>query len=100
LRTAEILRQKEEMALQRDNVEQALLVLKATKDQLVQREKMASLGELTSGIAHEIKNPLNFVNNFAEVTGELVKEMNDQIEKGDIPDVKNIAAVLDTVEGD
>ncbi|MDQ3681540.1 MAG: ATP-binding protein, partial [Bacteroidota bacterium] len=92
LRTAEILRQKEETALQRDNVEQALLVLKATKDQLVQREKMASLGELTSGIAHEIKNPLNFVNNFAEVTSELVKEMNDQIEKGDITDAKNIAA--------
>lgn len=58
---------------------------------MVQREKMASLGELTSGIAHEIKNPLNFVNNFAEVTGELIKEMNDQLDKGNTSEVKSLA---------
>jgi C4-dicarboxylate-specific signal transduction histidine kinase len=91
LRTAEVVQQKEEIAIQRDNLAQTLLELKAIQDQLVQHEKMASLGELTAGIAHEIKNPLNFVNNFAEVTGELLKEMNDQLEMGHTTDVKNIA---------
>ncbi|MBN8822759.1 MULTISPECIES: ATP-binding protein [unclassified Spirosoma] len=55
--------------------------LKTTQDQLVQREKLASLGELTAGIAHEIQNPLNFVNNFAEVSVELVEELNEEREK-------------------
>ncbi|MFN2439307.1 MAG: triple tyrosine motif-containing protein, partial [Chitinophagaceae bacterium] len=92
LRTAQVVEQKEEIASQRDNLEQTLLELKTTQDQLVQREKMASLGELTAGIAHEIKNPMNFVNNFAEVTAELVKEMNEQLEKGDISQAKTLAA--------
>ena len=91
LRTAEVVQQKEEIAIQRDNLAQTLLELKSIQDQLIQREKMASLGELTSGIAHEIKNPLNFVTNFAEVTRELLKEMNDQLDKGHISDVKIIA---------
>ncbi|TAE27357.1 MAG: hypothetical protein EAZ91_16350 [Cytophagales bacterium] len=59
-------------------LQQSLNDLKATQQQLVQSEKMASLGELTAGIAHEIQNPLNFVNNFAEVSGELIKEIEDE----------------------
>ena len=65
--------------------------LKATQSQLVQSEKMASLGELTAGIAHEIQNPLNFVNNFSEVNKELLAEMKEELEKGNLEDVKAIA---------
>jgi len=83
-RTAELTRQKEEL-------QQTLEELKSTQAQLIQSEKMASLGELTAGIAHEIQNPLNFVNNFSEVNTELIAEMKAEIDKGNIDEVKAIA---------
>ena len=67
----------EELLQQKNNLQVALSDLKASQLQLVQKEKMASLGEIASGIAHEIQNPLNFVNNFAEINAELVSEIKD-----------------------
>ena len=72
-------------------LKQSLDELKSTQSQLIQSEKMASLGELTAGIAHEIQNPLNFVNNFSEVSAELIKEMVDEVDKGNTEEVKAIA---------
>ncbi|HEY6435567.1 MAG TPA: histidine kinase dimerization/phospho-acceptor domain-containing protein, partial [Ignavibacteriaceae bacterium] len=72
-------------------LKQSLEHLKSTQAQLIQSEKMASLGELTAGIAHEIQNPLNFVNNFSDVSTELVNEMNTEIDKGNLKDAKEIA---------
>ncbi|MFZ4544060.1 MAG: two-component regulator propeller domain-containing protein [Saprospiraceae bacterium] len=66
---------------QAKEIEKAYLDLKSTQAQLVQSEKMASLGELTAGIAHEIQNPLNFVNNFSELSVELAKELQEEIKK-------------------
>jgi two-component system, NtrC family, sensor kinase len=73
-------------------LEATLANLKTTQAQLIQSEKMASLGELTAGIAHEIQNPLNFVNNFSEVSNELIDEMNGELDKGDIDEAKAISA--------
>ena len=56
--------------------------LRTAQDRLVQTEKLASLGQLTAGIAHEIKNPLNFVNNFSALSAELIDELNDVLEAG------------------
>jgi two-component system NtrC family sensor kinase len=86
-----LLKQKEEIELQKDNVEKTLGELKSTQAQLIQSEKMASLGELTAGIAHEIQNPLNFVNNFSEVNKELIGEMREEIAKKNFEEVDQIA---------
>ena len=86
-RTAELTNQKNEL-------EKALTQLQATQQQLIQSEKLASLGELTAGIAHEIQNPLNFVNNFSEVSIELIDEMEEELEKGDKEEAAAIAADL------
>ena len=83
-RTAELTKQKDEL-------QEALKLLQATQAQLVQQEKLASLGELTAGIAHEIQNPLNFVNNFSEVSMELLDEMVAELDKGDTEEVIALA---------
>jgi two-component system NtrC family sensor kinase len=80
------------LTLQKEELQHALDELKSTQAQLIQSEKMASLGELTAGIAHEIQNPLNFVNNFSEVNTELIAEMKEALDKGNLEDAKAIAA--------
>jgi signal transduction histidine kinase len=90
-----IVKQKLELELQvaerTADLRQSLEDLKSTQSQLIQSEKMASLGELTAGIAHEIQNPLNFVNNFSEVNSELIGEMEEEIDKGNLNEAKKIA---------
>ena len=85
-------KQKANQILQEKNnqIEQTISDLKATQAQLIQSEKMASLGELTAGIAHEIQNPLNFVNNFSDVNGEMIDEANQEIDKGNLSEAKTI----------
>src|SRR5690606_21104136 len=88
-RTAEITAQKEAL-------EKTLHELKAMQSQLIQSEKMASLGELTAGIAHEIQNPLNFVTNFSELNKELLEELKAELEKGDLEEIK---LIVNDIEG-
>lgn len=95
---AERRRAGERELAQAKEIEKAYKELKATQTQLVQREKMASLGELTAGIAHEIQNPLNFVNNFSAVNRELLQEMKQEIENGNFFEVKALAGVMEDNE--
>ena len=83
-RTAEITQQKDEL-------QHTLTELRTTQNQLIHSEKMASLGELTAGIAHEIQNPLNFVNNFSEINFELIEEMKAEISAGNTAEAFAIA---------
>ena len=79
------------LSKQKTELESTLNTLRATQKQLIQSEKMASLGELTAGIAHEIQNPLNFVNNFSDLNIELISEMKEELLKGNIEEAKTIA---------
>ncbi|NML66764.1 hypothetical protein HHL22_16270 [Hymenobacter sp. RP-2-7] len=86
--------QKQDLQTQRDQLDTSLTELRQTQAQLIQKEKMASLGELTAGIAHEIQNPLNFVNNFADVSAELVNELHAAQAAGDAAEVAALAGDL------
>jgi two-component system NtrC family sensor kinase len=86
-----VTRQKQELQTQRDQLDTSLTGLRAAQAQLIQSEKMASLGELTAGIAHEIQNPLNFVNNFADVSAELMAELREAQAAGDNEEVGALA---------
>jgi signal transduction histidine kinase len=82
------------LAKQKAEIQETLTKLKSTQSQLIQSEKMASLGELTAGIAHEIQNPLNFVNNFSEVNAELGAELKEQIQNENYQEANRIATEI------
>jgi two-component system NtrC family sensor kinase len=87
------IKHKTNLALQK-----TLTELKSTQAQLIQSEKMASLGELTAGIAHEIQNPLNFVNNFSELNKELIGELKNEVERKNLEEIKSIAINIEDNE--
>jgi len=83
-----------ELTQQKNELQETIKLLQTTQQQLIQSEKLASLGELTAGIAHEIQNPLNFVNNFSEVSIELIDEMEEELNNGDKDEAISIAGDL------
>ncbi|HEX3081085.1 MAG TPA: ATP-binding protein [Puia sp.] len=94
--TIAIIQMRNNKAKQKANklLQAALADLKSTQTQLIQTEKLASLGELTAGIAHEIQNPLNFVNNFSDLNSELLAELLEEMEKGHMEEAKKIALTV------
>jgi ligand-binding sensor domain-containing protein/signal transduction histidine kinase len=88
----------QELKEEKEKVESTLSELRSTQTQLIQREKMASLGELTAGIAHEIQNPLNFVNNFSEVNSELAVELRNELIAGNTDDAISISKNIEENE--
>jgi signal transduction histidine kinase/ligand-binding sensor domain-containing protein len=89
---------EEKVRMRTTELHQSLEDLKTTQNQLIQSEKMASLGELTAGIAHEIQNPLNFVNNFSEVNVELIGELKEEIIQGNLEEIRSLAENIEENE--
>ena len=90
-----------ELRQRTDDLSKSLEDLRTTQDRLVQTQKLASLGQLTAGIAHEIKNPLNFVNNFSGVSAELIDELQEALKDVSLNEKRRseISELMDTLRG-